>query len=91
MSSRDRYKFLPSQKSFEPPKKEMAWWAKVLGVIIAFPCLAVGLFLFIYIPLYAADKLTGGQGGGLGLLIFAVVIAAEITGIYFICKKLDSK
>jgi hypothetical protein len=89
--SKSRYGFLPSQKSFAPPKKEMAWWAKVLGVIVAFPFVAAGIFLFFFIPMVAAGKLTGGEGGGLGLLIFAVVMAAEIVGIAFAARKLVSK
>ena len=86
--SRDRYKFLPSQKSFEPPKKEMTWWVKVLGVIIAIPCVALGIFLFFFLPMVAAGLLTGGQGGGVGLLIYAVVMAAEIVGIAFAARRL---
>jgi len=82
-----RYDFLPSQKSFEPPKKEMPGWVKALSVIVGFPIIAAIAILLIVGPMFVGGWILP-QGNGNAMLIVAALWAVEIVGIVFAAKRL---
>ena len=69
--------------NYRPKHPYLAIW----GGILLIPVLGLVITGMLLLALYGAGAATGGEGGGLGLLVFIVILGLEIAGATYLLRK----